>query len=113
MLEPYRDIDPEPEDVVAGEGLRPFGYALVGALCPEDAEPANLFYATYSDYLRSEHWRKTRRRAVQRSGGMCKRCYAEDCRLEIHHLTYERIGRERESDLIALCASCHAKEHGK
>ena len=27
--------------------------------------------------------------------------------LEVHHLTYERVGRERDTDLIALCCYCH------
>lgn len=27
--------------------------------------------------------------------------------LEIHHKTYERIGQERDEDLVALCWSCH------
>lgn len=27
--------------------------------------------------------------------------------LEVHHRTYERRGRERDSDLVALCWACH------
>lgn len=27
--------------------------------------------------------------------------------LEVHHLTYERRGRERDEDLVALCWCCH------
>jgi len=27
--------------------------------------------------------------------------------LEVHHQTYERVGRELETDLIALCCYCH------
>ncbi len=27
--------------------------------------------------------------------------------LEVHHRTYERVGRELETDLVALCWSCH------
>lgn len=27
--------------------------------------------------------------------------------LEVHHLTYERVGRERDDDLVALCCYCH------
>src|SRR5262245_9907301 len=28
--------------------------------------------------------------------------------LEVHHNTYERLGNELPSDLIALCSGCHA-----
>jgi hypothetical protein len=28
--------------------------------------------------------------------------------LEVHHNTYVRLGRERLSDLVALCGNCHA-----
>ena len=66
----------------------------------------------YRDYLRTGHWMKKRQRALLRSGGMCQRCYAEGRPLEIHHLTYTRLGFEGDADLIALCATCHAKEHG-
>ena len=27
--------------------------------------------------------------------------------LEVHHLTYERVGNERDDDLVALCCYCH------
>lgn len=27
--------------------------------------------------------------------------------LEVHHQTYERLGQERDDDLVALCWSCH------
>ncbi|MGY3135360.1 hypothetical protein ACVWZM_006042 [Bradyrhizobium sp. USDA 4501] len=27
--------------------------------------------------------------------------------LEVHHASYERLGAERDSDLIALCCPCH------
>jgi 5-methylcytosine-specific restriction endonuclease McrA len=31
--------------------------------------------------------------------------------VEVHHLTYERLGEERLTDLVALCRSCHEREH--
>jgi hypothetical protein len=34
-------------------------------------------------------------------------------RLEVHHRTYERLGRERPEDLLVLCEKCHAVEHGR
>ena len=32
---------------------------------------------------------------------------AEQQSLEVHHRTYQRLGRELDSDLVALCWSCH------
>jgi hypothetical protein len=29
----------------------------------------------------------------------------------VHHLTYERVGLERDSDLAVLCVMCHRGEH--
>jgi 5-methylcytosine-specific restriction endonuclease McrA len=34
--------------------------------------------------------------------------------LQTHHLTYKNVGNENVyEDLIMLCKSCHANEHGK
>jgi len=57
-------------------------------------------------YLRSPHWRARRSQAIGRAGGRCERCGAGG-RLEVHHLTYKRLGRERDRDLRALCHRCH------
>jgi len=32
--------------------------------------------------------------------------------LEVHHLSYRRLGNELLSDLIVLCVGCHKKQHG-
>lgn len=31
--------------------------------------------------------------------------------LEVHHLTYIRLGNEREDDLCVLCKECHMRRH--
>ena len=31
--------------------------------------------------------------------------------LQVNHLTYARIGEERDSDLVAVCRSCHLLLH--
>ena len=30
---------------------------------------------------------------------------------EVHHLSYERVGRELPEDLVALCPGCHRRAH--
>lgn len=67
----------------------------------------------YAEYLKTDEWQKTRRRALANSGVKCQMCSATDKPLNVHHNTYERLGYERASDLITLCEPCHAKHHDK
>lgn len=67
----------------------------------------------YAEYLKTDEWQKTRRRALASAGVKCQMCSATDKPLNVHHNTYERLGYERPSDLISLCVDCHAKHHDK
>lgn len=66
----------------------------------------------YQAYLRSAHWQRVKDRYYKTHKYKCTHCR---CRknLHLHHLTYKRIGCERMTDLIYLCARCHAAEHGR
>ena len=33
--------------------------------------------------------------------------------IQLHHLTYKNIGKEKFNELIRLCFNCHGKIHGK
>ena len=66
----------------------------------------------YSKYLRSNKWRKTRTRILTRDKNKCRHCDSKES-LEVHHITYKRIYREKPKDLITLCKSCHMKEHAR
>jgi 5-methylcytosine-specific restriction endonuclease McrA len=76
---------------------------------------------SYDQYMKSSHWEWTRNRAISMAGKRCQRCDEPAGRgknggpigLNVHHLSYERLGNERSEDLIVLCRSCHAKEHGR
>lgn len=66
----------------------------------------------YDEYLQTDEWLERSSDTKARYGGM----YALDAKhvaAHAHHRTYERRGREYESDLIPLCAECHAKHHGR
>lgn len=65
----------------------------------------------YQDYLITVHWQKTREQKLKDAGYKCEQC-PRDENLEVHHLTYERLGEERMGDLQALCPICHRKTHG-
>jgi hypothetical protein len=66
----------------------------------------------YVDYLESPGWQLTRKEALTRADFKCQRCGASDTELNVHHLTYERLGEELPSDLVVLCRRCHQREHG-
>lgn len=63
----------------------------------------------YSDYLRSSEWKKKRKAAVKQAHGICQRCGRTEYsrRIEVHHRTYERLGRELPEDLEVICVECH------
>ena len=61
----------------------------------------------YLAYMASAEWRQTAAAAKSRAGYRCERCGATG-RLEVHHRTYDRLGREWPEDLQVLCPSCHA-----
>lgn len=64
----------------------------------------------YWEYLRSWAWRVLRARVLVRDGERCTRCTAKRP-LTVHHLTYDRVGREELSDLVTLCWRCHRLQH--
>jgi hypothetical protein len=75
------------------------------------AEQNNPFQEMpYEQYLQTPQWRARRNRALSQARHRCHRCGANR-RLQVHHLTYERLGAELDSDLEVLCRGCHLGEH--
>lgn len=64
------------------------------------------------EYLSSPKWAILRAQTVVRDGYSCQCCGATHS-LEVHHITYERLGNETPSDLVILCRSCHQLVHNK
>jgi hypothetical protein len=64
----------------------------------------------YWAYLRTDWWRERRQRALRRAKHRCELTGATD-HLEVHHVTYERIGCERDSDLIVIYEPVHETIH--
>jgi hypothetical protein len=85
-----------------------------GALTPIARNPpdrvAELRAMPYGEYLCTQEWKSTREIALQRAGHRCQLC-KKGGPLSVHHNTYERLGEEMPSDLIALCKSCHGHHH--
>jgi len=65
----------------------------------------------YQEYLKSTHWQRVRLDALKRAGYECRACEIDGVELQVHHLTYKRLGRERPRDLRVLCADCHKAVH--
>jgi 5-methylcytosine-specific restriction endonuclease McrA len=63
----------------------------------------------YKKYVKLDCW------ALRRSAYLKKHAWCEGCGqrvpLQVHHLTYERLGRELDEDLFAVCEPCHKTFH--
>ena len=75
--------------------------------------------AEYGQYLESEHWKqfslriKEQRRKCQDCGIPAFDAWKRDSvGLNVHHLTYENVGKEKDADVELLCRQCHMKRHG-
>lgn len=66
---------------------------------------------TYLAYMRSPEWRAFRDRILAERGRKCQRCGSIRGVMHVHHLTYWRLGHERDTDVEVICADCHAKNH--
>lgn len=64
----------------------------------------------YLTYLGSMQWQALRHRLISRAGYRCQDCNVLSMNhLQVHHLTYDRLGHERDEDLRVLCVDCHTK----
>ncbi len=68
------------------------------------------FSEAYSNYLLSPAWVKFRTVILEERGRKCQKCDSPE-RLEVHHLTYERLGCEKRADVMVLCKPCHQEIH--
>ena len=73
----------------------------------------------YREYLQSEEWQRKADRCKRLAGYKCERCGATGRVLHAHHNkedypdVYKRAGKERGSDLLAVCVDCHEAIHQK
>ena len=65
----------------------------------------------YKEFLRSDYW-KSFSKEIREKHGRCQDCGKEH-RLNVHHLTYDRLGQEKEEDVVVLCKWCHTLRHLK
>jgi 5-methylcytosine-specific restriction endonuclease McrA len=68
--------------------------------------------SAYQWYLGSAFWRERRTIIFQRANGQCERCKLQAA-TQVHHLSYLRVFNELPTDLMAVCAKCHAEIHDR
>lgn len=69
-----------------------------------------LGFRSYPHYLRSARW-ADKRREYQESG-LPQDCFCGETEgIQLHHMTYERVGEELLTDLTPVCPPCHAMIH--
>ena len=64
----------------------------------------------YAEYLQSPWWRKRRDLAIRNVGHRCTRCGSKT-QVEVHHVSYARLGAELDEDLEVICHDCHEGHH--
>lgn len=66
---------------------------------------------TYQQYLKSGHWIRLRKSALERDGNQCVKCRSQ-VDLQVHHLRYmPNLYDTILSDVETLCEPCHLKNH--
>lgn len=63
----------------------------------------------YADYLKTDHWRRTRKRKLHQVDYECEHC--GDAAQEVHHNSYANLFNEAMNELTALCSGCHRAIH--
>ena len=64
----------------------------------------------YDEYINSVEWEEKRQLRLRMDGFRCHKC-GSAINLQVHHITYERLGNELMGDLITLCRNCHKRLH--
>ncbi len=64
----------------------------------------------YREYLNSEAWKKRKERYYESHERKCKACGSRR-KIHLHHKTYNRLGSERDADMVPMCERCHFNLH--
>jgi 5-methylcytosine-specific restriction endonuclease McrA len=68
------------------------------------------WWVWYNQYLLSDAWKTRRRLVIERCRNLCEGCASRSV-TEVHHKTYEHVGRELLFELVGLCDRCHSIAH--
>lgn len=70
----------------------------------------------YKKYMRSKEWEYKKAQRKEIDGYKCVMCGRPETKtkdgLQVHHVTYARLGHENiYTDICTVCSSCHKKIH--
>lgn len=76
-------------------------------------KPRSLQSVIYNEYMQSPEWEAKRAEffACETLPKTCLACGCDD--VQLHHVTYDRLGCELLTDLVPLCHVCHKITHAK
>lgn len=64
----------------------------------------------YENYLQTDHWKRFRDSIIKQRK-KCECCGAIEPIMNVHHISYINIGKEKASDVALLCIDCHKYIH--
>jgi phage terminase large subunit GpA-like protein len=64
----------------------------------------------YSNYLQTEHWKRFRD-SIIKERKKCQCCGIVADIMNVHHISYRNVGKEKKSDVALLCPDCHTYIH--
>lgn len=64
----------------------------------------------YSNYLQTDHWKRFRD-SIIKSRKKCECCGAVEPIMNVHHISYSNVGKEKGADVALLCVDCHKYIH--
>jgi len=101
-------MDEDSENTIFIGGIPMFFHVMENASLKRAAQSLD-----YHEYIASKEWEEKSERAKIRANYRCQLCSVSGLLvpLHTHHNTYERLGNERDTDLVVLCAECHERFH--
>jgi 5-methylcytosine-specific restriction endonuclease McrA len=69
-----------------------------------------VWWKSYEKYLASPEWKHKRKLVLERAQNTCEGC-REAKAMDVHHLSYDDVGKEFLFQLVALCRKCHDRWH--
>jgi hypothetical protein len=67
----------------------------------------------YLAYINSKEWKELKLDLLIKRGCRCEKCGIDKQPnlIQVHHLTYDRLYNELETDLLLVCGKCHKEIH--
>lgn len=92
--------------------LHPFHRTTSARFPTKEQSVGQIVDFRYRNYISSDAWKQKRLERLEHDGRECSEC-GNTKHLQVHHLTYERLGNELLRDLLTLCDTCHSRLHGR